>query len=204
MWAYSRERARHCPLVVSEIATTEPSELRAGDTWKWRREDLSDYPASDGWALTYRFRTPTFGFEVVAAADVDAFAVEVTPTENAEYEAGEYSWVARVTKLTEAYTIAHGSMTVLANLFAGDGDEALDVRSHAQKMLDLVEAALEALKLGAKAYSLGNREMTYRDISELTAMRDQYRAEVAEEKAAERIAAGKGNPRRVLARFQRV
>jgi hypothetical protein len=34
--------------VAADIPTTEPSELRVGDTWKWTRI-LADYPASFDW-----------------------------------------------------------------------------------------------------------------------------------------------------------
>lgn len=165
---------------MSEIATTEPSELRAGDTWKWRREDLTDYPASDGWALTYRFRTATTGFEVAAAADGAAFEVEVTPTENGEYAAGEYSWIARVTKASEAYTVSQGLITILPNLFGdADADAALDLRTHAQKMVAAIEAAIEALTLGVKSYQINDKMWTYRDLAELKQMRAEYRHERA-------------------------
>ena len=52
--------------MAASIPTTEPTSLRAGNTWQWRREDLSDYPAST-WTLTYHFRNRTSHFDVVAS-----------------------------------------------------------------------------------------------------------------------------------------
>ena len=63
--------------MTATIPTTEPTELRVGDTWQWKREDLSsDYPATS-WTLTYYFRNATAYFNVVATADGVHFEVTV-------------------------------------------------------------------------------------------------------------------------------
>ncbi|HUO43549.1 MAG TPA: hypothetical protein VMT94_01395, partial [Burkholderiales bacterium] len=70
----------------SEIPRNEPPEARAGLTWQWRREDLSDdYPASS-WTLKYWFKqTGANGgkFSIQANADGDNFAILVAATTTA-------------------------------------------------------------------------------------------------------------------------
>src|SRR5574340_367386 len=74
--------------------TNEPSALRAGDTWSWRREDLGDYPASS-WTLKYYFRNSSAKFDATATADGDDFEVTVAKATTAGYTVGWYDWIDR-------------------------------------------------------------------------------------------------------------
>ena len=67
--------------MAQSIPTTEPTRLRAGDTWQWRREDLSDYPAT-AWTLTYWFRNSTDHLDVSAAACSLSEAPKRPPEQN--------------------------------------------------------------------------------------------------------------------------
>ena len=102
----------------ADIPTTEPTSLRAGDTWAWRREDLSDYPAS-GWTLVYYFRNATAYFDITASADGDAYAVSVAKASTGKTP-GWYDWVAVVTDTgnTERYEVDRGRVEILANYAA--------------------------------------------------------------------------------------
>lgn len=180
-----------------EIPTTEPSELRAGITWQWRREDLSDYPAST-WLLTYWCKQQASAgakFSIVASADGDAHAVEVAATTTGTYTAGDYTWVAVATYGAAVMEVDSGSFVLLPKYNA---DAALDDRSHAKIMLERVEAALEALALGRKEYTIGSRSYTARDIEELTTLRDKYRGEVHAEALKEAAKNGKAGSQLVF------
>jgi hypothetical protein len=177
-------------------ATTEPSEVRVGDSWAWRREDLTaDYPASE-WTLVYAFRNASVGFEITAAADDDYFEVSVAGSLTEEYEAGAYAWGARVVNIADAtirHTVDGGTITVLPNMFIDE--DALDARTFARQMLDQVEAALLAVMTqkasgtGIKAYSIAGRSMEYADadteVARLEKSRDRWRLAVAREDQAE-------------------
>ena len=41
--------------MATDIASKEPTQIRAGDTIKWK-QSIDDYRASDGWTLSYSFR----------------------------------------------------------------------------------------------------------------------------------------------------
>lgn len=174
-------------------ATTEPTELRAGDPWAWRREDLTDYPAS-AWNLVYWFKNAAGGFQVAAAADGDNYVVDESSDDTQGRAAGFYSWQARVENIADN-TIRHivdsGSLTVLANLFIGTATDPYDGRSHARKVLAAIEAVLERRATKDQmSYTIEGRTLERTSIDELRRFRVAYRAEVATEDARDRLAAG--------------
>jgi len=176
--------------MAASIPTNEPSQLRAGDTWKWRREDLADYPAGT-WTLKYRFKNAAGGFEVVATADGIAHAVTVAASTTAAYAAGAYSWVAWVESGAEKYTVDSSEVQVLPDLRSGAATAAQDVRSHPQRVLAAIEAVLEGrASRDQEEYRIGDRMLKRTPVADLLRLRDRYRAEVASEAAGRRLVAG--------------
>ena len=193
-----------------QIPKNEPAELRAGDTWQWRREDLTNYPATD-WALTYRFKNATGGFEIAASADGANFAVDVAAATTANYAAGDYSWQAQVSNsgTGEKYTIENGELTVLANFFSGTATAAFDDRTHAQKALDAINAQLEGRATSDQAeYEIQLADRSLRRVRRATIMqliqaKQYYQGLVAAEEAAKRASEGLPDKRRTYVRFCR-
>ena len=185
--------------MAASIPTTEPTSLRAGNTWQWRREDLSDYPAGT-WTLTYYFRNSSSHFNVVASADGDAFAVSVAVADSAKAP-GWYDWVAVVTDGTNQHDVDAGRMEVLPDWSAS---QAADGRIFARKMLDYIEAALLDRASGDQLdlinAALADRSMA-RDRGGLIALRSQMKAEIAREEHAANLRKGLGGKNRLLARF---
>lgn len=162
------------------VPTSEPTELRVGDTWQWRREDLGDYPAST-WTLTYYFRNATAKFDVAATADGDAFEVSVAKGTTATRTAGFYDWVAMVDDGTERYQVDAGRIELLPDLAL---DSVYDARTFARKMLDSIEDALEA-RASADTLDLINAQLAERSLGRdrngLLKLREYFRAEAAKE-----------------------
>lgn len=179
--------------------TNEPSELRAGDTWAWRREDLSDYPAST-WTLTYYFRNSSAKFDIAASADGDAFAVSVAKASTGKTP-GWYDWIALVDDGTSRHEVDSGRIEILPNLAT---DVVYDARSFARKMLDYIEAELVSRgssgQLDLLNATLEGRGIQ-RDRAGLVVLRSQFLREVAAEDNASRIANGLGSKRRLVVRF---
>ena len=176
--------------MTAAVATNEPAELRAGLTWQWERNDLADYPAS-AWTLKYWFKRQggTDKFSVTASANGSAFSVNVAASTTAAYVADDYTWVAVVTAGSESFEVDRGTLKLLPRY---DQDVALDDRTHAKKMLETIEAALEAItKWDVKSYAVGSRQMTKRDVPELLQLRDKYKGEVFREQLAENARNGK-------------
>ncbi len=192
----------------TDYPTTEPTKLIIGDRWMWKRDDLyGDYPPAS-FSLKYALRLESTGteIEITATESGNDYLIEIASATTATYAAGTYSWQAYITRTvdSERHTLASGTVEVIANRDAA----TTDPRTHAKKVLDAVEAAIEALSLGVKSYSISAgtvaRSVTKRDIPELLEMRDKYKVEVQREIAAEQVARGLGNPRRIGVRFNRV
>lgn len=155
----------------------EPTSLHAGDSVSWSR-DLPDHPAADGWALAYVFSGPErHAVDAIAAAP---FQVEVPASETAGWAPGLYAWVALASKGEARVTVAKGFLQVEPNLATAD---ALDARSHARRMLDLIEAALEKrIPKDQQSYEIDGQRLDRIPIERLNALRLQYRREVARER----------------------
>lgn len=180
------------------IQTTEPSTVRAGDTWQWRREDLtSDYPASGGWSLKYYFRNASAKFDLTAIADGDAFSITAPKASTASRTPGKYDWVAVAESATERHEIDRGILNILHDYAT---DAVYDDRTFARRMLESIEAAL-INRANTDQLDLVNAELADRSLSRdkagLITLRNQFLNEVKREEQA-----SKGiSSRRVMVRF---
>jgi hypothetical protein len=182
------------------VPLSEPTKLRAGFTWSWRREDLAaDYPAGT-WSLNYAFKNAANHFEITAVADGDNFAVTVAAATNASYAAGKYNWAAWVESGAEKHEAGEGWIEIEA---AFTGATAFDTRSHARKVLDAIEAEIEgkatAAQIAMVEYTIGSRHYK-RDPKILMDWHNKYLAIVAAETRADDVAAGR-RPRQLSARL---
>lgn len=182
------------------IPDTEPTALIAGDTATWSKS-LADFPASAGWALTYTLINAAGKISIAASASGDDHLVEVAPATTADWVAGRYQWLAHVTLGAARHTVGSGTMEVKPNLAAAT---TYDARSHARKMLEAIEAALEARATSAHldviTSSYPGMSIT-RDKDKLIRLRDLYRREVRAEEDAERLAQGLPSRNKILVRI---
>jgi hypothetical protein len=179
-------------------------QLIAGDTLDFI-DEAPDYPASAGWALVYRlvpeFTTPTQAPITLNATTygTDQYQVTAGAATTAAWKAGTYTWARWVSKTDQRVSLGSGRLTVLPD--PAQSTQGYDGRSHAEKMLDLVEAALEALRTGAKSYTIGDVSYTRADSAELVRLRSKYMREVANDAARKRLQAGQGAGRKIQVRF---
>jgi hypothetical protein len=185
--------------MAAAIPTSEPTTLRAGDTWSWLRS-LADYPATS-WTLAYTLINAAGKISITAAASGSDHLVTVAADTTAAYAPGTYRVSMRATSGSEAYSSALPDIEVLPNLAAQD---SYDDRSHAVKMVEAIESALEGKATGSQIdmieTTIGDRAIT-RKPELLKEWRDTYRAEAADEARKALIAAGKSAHRAVLFRF---
>ena len=116
---------------MAEPKSYEPEKVTAGVTWKWEKT-FSDYPASE-WTLTYYLRKNG------ATADGDTHLVTVAAATTAAYASGIYDFIGWAIKGTEKYEVFNASIEVLPN---PTNASAYDPRSHARKVMELIEAAI--------------------------------------------------------------
>jgi hypothetical protein len=171
--------------------TQEPDVLVVGDRWTWKREDLiTDYPI-DSYALTYEFHEDSGGggnhkFTVTATETTDAYIVEIPSATTANYSIGDYKWYAFITRSSDSERIAidEGITTVIVN-FANTN---ADVRSHAKKVLDAIEAVIEnRATVDQSSFSIAGRSLSRMSIDELFNLKDRYKSEYLKEVKQARI-----------------
>jgi cellobiose phosphorylase len=176
---------------------SEPTTVRAGDTWTW---DVSESDYSD-YTLTYYLRNATGKLDFEATADGYDYTVSVEAVTTAAVKPGVYSWIRRVVGELGSFTTGQGSITVLPNLAL---NISIDARTYARQALDNIEAYLiDPNNVAAASYSIGGRSLSRWSRTELLVERDKWLGEVRSEEAATRVSQGLGNPRRLYVRFDR-
>lgn len=165
-----------------------PATLRSGDTWAWT-ESLPDYPATT-YTLKYSFYHHEESVNTITAvADGSDYSVGLSAVDSAKYKPREWHWTACVEKGTgatlERKTVGAGTVEVkpgLANVTAG-----MDLRSHAQKVLDAINATLEGRATQAQAsITVNGKAVSYMRPDELLNYQAVYQRRVDKEKAKER------------------
>ena len=115
-----------------------PAQLQIGDTWQWT-ENISDYPASAGWALTFSlYRYGQSVIQVEASVSGDGFSVSVPPSATSGKAAGEWQWTAYVSKGTDRFTVETGTVKLKPDLAAATPTS--DLRTNDEKILDALIA----------------------------------------------------------------
>ncbi|MBE0558620.1 MAG: hypothetical protein IH628_15445, partial [Proteobacteria bacterium] len=126
----------------------------------------------------------------------------VATANTASLQPGFYTWQSFVTDGTGArHTVSTGSISIRANLALQNS--GFDGRSHAQKVLDAIEATMEGRATKSQAVvQINNRQIQYLKPEELIKWRSFYKAEVAREKTAEKVTQGEDPGNRILTRFR--
>lgn len=177
---------------------TEVQNFTAGDTVKWTKS-LPDYPASQGWALSYTFINSTGKFTATGSANGTAFDVTISATTTAAVSAGDYYFEGYASKAGERFRVDCGTVTVAPNITSA---ATFDGRSHARKVLDAIEAVIEGrASTDQQEYTIGNRSLKRTPIADLIVLADKYRAMVNAEDNAAALAAGRGAKNRILVRL---
>lgn len=176
------------------IPTVEPPIMMAGTDWHWTIE-LPDFPASEGWTLTYYFRGPSV-LNIVATrvGTTNVYDVKATGAQTAALLPGRYSWQGIVSGVSSETHVARpiaddsgdpetlGELTVLQNITTAI---AGDYQSHAEKTLTAIETEIynrvNNLK-SIEAYAVAGRQVSKIAFRELVRLRSVYQAMVRRER----------------------
>lgn len=141
----------------------------------------------EGWVLAYAIKG-------ISALDWDAswvtddgaeWTVTVPATATRDLGEGVYEWAAAVTLSGARYTVLAGSFHVEPNLELA---QAGDRRSHAEKTLAVINAALEGrLTADIQFYQIAGRTVSKIQIAELLKLRSHYTAMVYREQHPGRL-----------------
>ena len=182
----------------------EPSEIVIGDFIQFKRSDLvKDYPNSTHTAEYVARITGGGSTEIKlpgTAPDPTHYLFTVTSADSAAFVAGYYHWQLEITETASGNRIVvdRGEFTGVVDLDVNN----VDPRSHAEIMIDKIEAVLQNRADGdLTSYSIAGRSLTKMSPEELISWRDYYRREFAAEKRKAKIKRGKRNGSTVLMRF---
>lgn len=161
--------------MAPSVPTTPPTEIRAGDTVRFL-VGFADFPAGDGWALTYTLN----GAGKVAAEGVASgndFDFTVAAADTIGLAAGTYQWVIQAVLSGAKYTAAAGVVTVKPNVTAA---AAGALQSQDERELAALNAEILARASSDHTeYSIGDRALKREPLPELIAWRDRLRARIA-------------------------
>jgi hypothetical protein len=178
-----------------------PSEIRAGDTIKWRDDagvdNLGIAISSSDYTLTYYLRTNTAseGATVVGTAYGTGWEFTIAAGTSTAFDAGQWFFQAVATKTGSTVTLGAGQLQVLAALtYTG---------TQVQQDLAAVQAAIRAMVSGGAVaeYTIGTRRLKKMELTDLLQLEGKLKAEVKREQAAALIANGLGNPFNLFVRF---
>jgi len=107
------------------------------------------------------------------------YSIYLTPTDTAALQEGFYTYALVATDGTDEYTIEHGSFEVEVR---ADLNFNSELRSHARKVLDAIEAVLENRATSdVSSYTIAGRSLSRIPIDELLRLRSVYKNMVLKE-----------------------
>ncbi len=176
-----------------------PEKINAGLNAEWE-VDGGDYPASDGYTLSYALVNSAGQIVFDADADGDDYLIELDAATTADYTAGIYKYQVYVTLSDDKYLVEEGTIEVLPDFAAAS--DGLDTRSHVKTVLDAIEATIagRAAK-GQKKMQVNGVNLERYDLAELLLLRTRYKAEYANELKLEKIENGENVGGVTLIRF---
>ncbi len=191
---------------AQQVGKTEPSEIIAGDSATWLRT-ISNYSAAD-WVLNYQLYSKKDGTALTvfsSTASGTDFLIALTSTVTAAWSPDDYAATAYLTAVSQPtlrVTVWTGSILVLQN--PTNPTNQGDTRTHAKRVLDLIEATIEGRATDDILNSVVEGTVIHRLTPEqLIMMRDRYRTEYANELAQAKLDKGQATGRIILSRFVR-
>jgi hypothetical protein len=187
----------------TNLPTREPQVFTAGDTLSFVRQ-VSDYPASAGWTLSYVLRGPTTIKSNATTYATSDYLISESAANTANWTAGLYSMQAYVTN-SGGYRYAVDTWFPKITIKPDPAKYVEGSASNltfAQRTLLAVETAIESLSSKKVATaSVNGQSYSIQNLASLTALRQRMREEVRSEEDAINYAAGLGVSKNVLVRF---
>lgn len=175
---------------------SEPRSFIAGDSVSWTRT-VPDYPASDGWELSYRMVSVGQSHTISTTGNGAEFTVSLTGSDTASWASGEYELVAMVSRGADRYTLDRQRVIVKPN----PASDSYDPRSFEEKLLAELEKLLQGKATKDKVtVTVDGQTIGRYTWSELIAAEKYYRGRVNQKRRRERDKRTGRNSNRVLVR----
>jgi hypothetical protein len=185
----------------------EPETLTIGYSSSWKIT-LANY-SSTAYTLKYvltpqREQQDTRNIiEITSTASGSAHLVTLLPVTTQNYKEGVYDYTAYVIDIatsgaTTKLVVGSGCIEIKPDPLTDHSDR----RTANQIILDNITEAIKKLSTGSiSSASVNGKTFTKADIGELIKAQSFYRGQVRNEKAAQQIAKGLGNPNNIKVRF---
>lgn len=143
---------------------------------------LANYRPPD-WSLTLYLRGASFAPDIASVADGYGYRLKVPATATKGWPAGVCAYELRATDGIDVIAIESGTLEIKPDLAAVSG--TFDALGHVRKVLAAIEAVIEGrASRDQESYRINNRELQRTPIADLLRLRNEYRRELAREKAA--------------------
>lgn len=162
-----------------------PNQIKAGLSLSVLIE-ADEYPAPK-WSALAILRGPA-AIDLQSKPEGTDHAFVQPGADTSQYAPGIYSYSLRIQSGANVHELEAGTVEILPDLAASS--EGHDPRTHAQKVLESIEAVIEKRATrDQQSYQINGRSLQRTPIAELLSLRDRYRKEVKGQKA------GKGKRR---------
>lgn len=152
---------------------SEPKKIVAGDSVSWVRDCVS---GEAGDVFTYYLIGPS-NQSIVAVLSGSELTAQLSATDSAELEIGNYRWSLVKSNGAERITLDTGFFIVKPDPTAENVTS--DNLVHAEKILAAIEATLEGRALkDRESYSIAGRQLDHIPFEQLRAARKEYAHEV--------------------------
>jgi hypothetical protein len=188
-------------MLVSSI----PKQILQGDSATWDDASFVDQNGLSYSSLSYTLKYAISGpipnpliLTATAAANQQGWTTALTTVQSAALIPGTYWWQMQVFATGVRNTVARGELTVSPDLGAIGG--IYDGRTQAEVALAQALAAYASFSASngaVKAYTIGNRSMTFQDLAHIQLQVNYWRARVVTEKSV----AGGARDRHLHIRF---
>lgn len=181
----------------------EPLKIVVGDFIQWKKTALAESypPASYSAEYVARVASGQSGEIKLPATERSSYYLfQVTSATSEGFTPGFYHWQLEVTETSSGNRIVveRGEFEAIADLDVNGADP----RTHAEIMLDKIEALLEGrADKDVSSYSIQGRSISKMSIADLLQWRDYYRKEVVKERRDNAIELGKPTKTTMKVRF---
>ena len=119
-----------------------PSEIRAGDTVKWRDNSSTDVFGneikSDEWTLKYYLRSnvrPGLAHTSTGSVYSTGWEFTISATDSAAFDSGDWYWQAIASKGSEKITLGYGKLKLLRSILSIQERLVLSMADHRRRKI---------------------------------------------------------------------
>lgn len=157
--------------MAPQVSTIEPSVLTAGDTWLWEVSDVTDYPISEGWTLSYEIGgvdKPQWNAGW-ATNNGSTWSIAIPADQTRALTAGRYQWAAIMTGSGSYAGRRHVIRTGVFELLPDPATaQPGELQSQDEKDLAVIVAVMAGrITADIQQYAIGGRSVIKMTVGEL-------------------------------------